>query len=300
VNAVPFIPDQLYHRRNDIHAKYGGNWQGGICPSANYPYIFIFTGKSGGQHGYADGWDNDKIFSYTGEGQRGDMEFTRGNLALRESLSAGKRVFLFEAHSKGYVKFVSEVEYFDCDYFETKDTEGKMRVGIKFFFKRLGAYLPIQSKEFAELPKAASPVGYYDIAIPDKTERSGLVTSRVGQGAYRKRVIHRWEYQCAVTGFNKLDILIASHIVPWSKTTDQERIDVHNGLLLSPNYDALFDRHFISFDEKGKIILSDRIESDAFHKIGVTGSESIKNLSEYNLTYLNRHRAHFLEQIAVQ
>jgi hypothetical protein len=198
------------------------------------------------------------------------------------------------------VKFVTEVEYFDCDYFETKDTEGNMRVAIKFFFRRLGAYLPVQPKLFAELPIAASPSAYYEIALPDKTERSGLVTSRVGQGAYRKRVIHRWEYQCAVTGFNKLDVLIASHIVPWSKATNEERLDVHNGLLLSPNYDALFDRHFISFDEKGKILLSDNIESNAFHKIGVTGNESINKLSEFNLNYLDRHRAHFLEQIAAR
>jgi 5-methylcytosine-specific restriction enzyme A len=96
MNQLPFIPDQVYHRRTDIHALYGGNWQSGISNSASNPYIFIFTGRSGHQHGYLDGWDNPNVFSYTGEGQIGDMEFTKGNLALRDHQKNGKRVFLFE------------------------------------------------------------------------------------------------------------------------------------------------------------------------------------------------------------
>ena len=120
------------------------------------------------------------------------------------------------------------------------------------------------------------PMEKYGIVPPNSTERKGLVTSRVGQGAYRKRIIHRWEYKCAVTGFNKLEILIASHIVPWSDSTDNERLDVDNGLLLSPTYDALFDRHLISFENNGKIILSDTIDNNAYMKIGVTGSGTDK------------------------
>jgi len=83
MEILPFIPDHIYNRRRDIHGRYGGNWQSGISTSATQPYIFIFTGKAGAQHGYADRWENHNVFSYTGEGQSGDMEFTRGNLALR-------------------------------------------------------------------------------------------------------------------------------------------------------------------------------------------------------------------------
>jgi 5-methylcytosine-specific restriction protein A len=220
------------------------------------------------------------------------MSFTRGNLALKDSLQNGKRVFLFEAVAKGFVKFVSEVEFFDCDYFETKDTNNILRTGIKFFFKRTGVYLSIQPVDFKP-SQVAEPLGniYPPLyRMPNETERSGLVTSRVGQGAYRKRIIHRWEYQCAVTGFDKLNLLIASHIVPWSSASDEERLDVNNGILLSPNYDALFDKHLISFENSGKIILSDAIEKQAYEKIGVTGSERIIGLNSVNLEYLNRHR----------
>ncbi|HNW38669.1 MAG TPA: HNH endonuclease signature motif containing protein, partial [Methanosarcina vacuolata] len=212
------------------------------------------------------------------------------NLALRDHKQNGKRVFLFEAVSKGYVRFVSEVEVFDADYFETHDSSGDLRIGIKFFLKRPGAYIPLYPEISIESPALAEAHERIKKDKPTVTERKGLVTSRVGQGAYRKGIIHRWEYKCAVTGFDKLDVLIASHIVPWAESTDSERLDIHNGILLSPTYDALFDRHLISFENNGKIILSDAIDLNAFKKVGVSGNERIANLSHYNIEYLERHR----------
>ena len=293
MEKLPFIPNYIYNRQKDIHDLYGGNRQKGISSSAKVPYIFIFTGKSGHQHGYEDGWDNPNVFSYTGEGQIGDMEFTIGNLALRDHVQNNNRVFLFEGDGRGFAKFICEVEVIDVDYFPAKDREGNSREAIKFFFKRKGINLPIQLKNIDLQTIIADPMKEYK--IPNITERKGLVTSRVGQGAYRKRVIYRWEGQCAVTSFNKLDVLIASHIVPWSKSTDNERLDVSNGILLSPNYDALFDKHLITFENSGKIILSDKIEMQAFQKIDVTGGEKIRNFSQDNFAYLERHRILFNE-----
>ena len=289
MHQSPFIPNKLY-KRSLIHDEYGGNRQGGISPSAKVPYIFIFSGKSGAQYGYRDGWDNHNIFSYTGEGQEGDMQFIKGNLALKEHLNRGKRVFLFEIEGGGLVKFSSEMEFYDADYFETPDKNGSNRIGIRFFLKRIGVSIPVNPDQFTLLPLNQDPHKILELNLPTVTERSGLVTSRVGQGAYRKRIIHRWEYKCAVTNFNKLDILIASHIVPWSKATDHERLDVNNGLLLSPTYDALFDKHLISFENNGKIILSNKIEFSAYQKIGITGKEKIEGLSEYNHHYLQKHQ----------
>jgi hypothetical protein len=291
----PFIPNQVY-KRSLIHDEYGGNRQGGISPSAKVPYIFIFSGKSGAQYGYKDGWDNENIFSYTGEGQEGDMQFVKGNLALRDHKERGKRVFLFESDGSSFVKFISEMEFYDADYFETPDRNGTNRVGIRFFLNRIGVSIPVNPYQFKLNYAEEDPIDAYVSNTPTVTERSGLVTSRVGQGAYRKRIIHRWEYKCAVTSFNKLEILIASHIVPWGVASDTERLDVNNGILLSPTYDALFDRHLISFDNKGKIILTDQIDISAYQKIGVSGHEQIKGLNDYNLQYLNRHNQTFFKK----
>lgn len=287
MNQLPFIPDQIYHRRSDIHALYGGNWQSGISNSASSPYIFIFTGRSGHQHGYLDGWDNPNVFSYTGEGQIGDMVFTKGNLALRDHQKNGKRVFLFEQAAKGYVKFISEVEVIEVDFFETHDRQGSTRIGIKFFFKRAGIFIPYQPSLFDEPILQVAEPGIFPIY---ETDTHRFVNTRVGQGAYRKRIVHRWEYKCEVTKFDNLKILVASHIVPWAEANNDQRLDVNNGILLSPTYDALFDRNLISFENSGKIILSDIIERQAFEKIGVTGQEKIHNFSQQNQIYLEQHR----------
>ena len=288
LTQLPFIPGQEYHRRSAIHSLFGGNWQSGISPSAIFPFIFIFTGSAGHQHGYKDGWDNPNVFSYTGEGQVGDMVFTKGNLALRDHVRHGKRVFLFEQTQKGFVRFVSEVEVIDADYFETHDRSGATRIGIKFFFKRAGIILPYRPELLIhEIQLAAEAESIYN------TQQIRFVNTRVGQGAYRKRIIHRWEYRCAVTKFDKLPVLVASHIVPWADANDNQRLDVHNGILLSPTYDALFDRTLISFENSGKILLSNAVEKKAFEKIGVSGRERINDFSSNNFEYLEQHRSRF-------
>jgi 5-methylcytosine-specific restriction protein A len=65
------------------------------------PLIFLFTGESGEQYGYEDGWDDNGVFLYTGEGQEGDMEFVRGNRAIRDHALDGKDLHLFQALGKG-------------------------------------------------------------------------------------------------------------------------------------------------------------------------------------------------------
>jgi 5-methylcytosine-specific restriction protein A len=289
LEQLPFIPNQTI-KRSEIHDRFGGSRMSGISPTANFPYIFIFTGAQGKQHGYEDAWDNPNVFSYTGEGQAGDMKFIKGNLALREHKENGKRVFLFEYVSSGIVKFITELVVFDFDFFETFDSSKKLRQGIRFFFHKAGVIAPKTYDLFSDHGLAADMIPGYDYLIPNKTERSGLVTSRVGQGAYRKRIIHRWEYKCAVTGFSKPEILIASHITPWKDSSDAERLDVNNGILLSPVYDALFDRHLISFENTGKIILSNSIAENAYQKIGVNGKEIIKSFNTDNKVYLEKHR----------
>ena len=74
----------------------------------------------GEKHGDKDYWDNNNVFSYTGEGQYGDMQFTKGKKALRDHLINEKRVFLFRYIKKGYVTFESELEAIDYDYLDTQ------------------------------------------------------------------------------------------------------------------------------------------------------------------------------------
>lgn len=124
---------------------------------------------------------------------------------------------------------------------------------------------------------------------PTVTEREGLVVSRVGQGYFRSLLVGKFDYKCAVTGSGLKAILIASHIVPWRDSTDEERLDVNNGLLLSPLYDALFDKHLISFDKNGKIMFSSALSLAEFERLGVDMSASI-TVDAGMEAYLARHR----------
>ena len=96
-----FEVGEVYNRRADIHGPYGGQWQGGISTPSRWPLIFLFTGESGEQYGYEDGWDENGVFLYTGEGQVGKMEFVRGNRAIRDHALDDKDLHLFQSLSKG-------------------------------------------------------------------------------------------------------------------------------------------------------------------------------------------------------
>jgi 5-methylcytosine-specific restriction protein A len=96
------------YKRTDLHDEYSGQGQGGISTPADHNFIMLFTGDSGEQYGYHDLWLNG-IFHYTGEGQSGDMQFTRGNLAIRDHLSNGKTLHLFENLDSGYVSYVGQM-----------------------------------------------------------------------------------------------------------------------------------------------------------------------------------------------
>ena len=89
-----FERNATYHRRTDLHGRFGGNAQSGIAPCAEHPYVFLFTAPAGEQYGYQDSWLSTTEFSYTGEGQVGDMEMARGNRAIqRHPLTAGSYTF---------------------------------------------------------------------------------------------------------------------------------------------------------------------------------------------------------------
>lgn len=88
------------------------------------------------------------------------------------------------------------------------------------------------------------------------TEKERLIKARVGQGEYRKKVLELYNRTCVATGVNFEKFLIASHIKPWSKSTNKEKLDPYNGLLLSPNIDALFDKGYISFSDEGTLLVS--------------------------------------------
>jgi hypothetical protein len=131
----PFIPGRLYHRRKDIHSRYKGQERGGIITPAKEPFIIIVSGSSGRRYGYKDEWSEDRrTFYYYGEGQTGDMQFIKGNKALRDHEDNHKDVHLFEEvpKKKGWLRYVGPMRYLRSEIKLASDTNGNMRKAILF------------------------------------------------------------------------------------------------------------------------------------------------------------------------
>lgn len=121
-----------------------------------------------------------------------------------------------------------------------------------------------------------------------ETAKAQLVNARIGQGQFRKALLAQWG-RCAVTGVDNPALLLASHIKPWSKSNDAERLDPFNGLLLTPNLDRAFDQGLITFAESGDIRIAPTfVNAEA---LGIN-SEMHVDLKLQHQSYMEFHRAH--------
>lgn len=133
--------------------------------------------------------------------------------------------------------------------------------------------------------------------LPQSTEAERLVIQRVGQNLFRNALFDYWEGRCCVTGLTVPGLLRASHIKPWAKCgSDDERLDVFNGLLLAPHVDALFDGGWISFSDEGGLLVSEALPYSAKTQLGISPTWTLRELKSAHMTYLAFHRAHQLRK----
>ncbi len=125
------------------------------------------------------------------------------------------------------------------------------------------------------------------------TEIERLVRQRVGQDVFREALMKYWGGACAVTGIVVPEVLRASHCKPWAECeSDSERLDVYNGLLLSANLDALFDRGLITFDDAGGILISSLLPDEARASLCLAEGQRLRWIAAPHSPFLAYHRAH--------
>lgn len=121
------------------------------------------------------------------------------------------------------------------------------------------------------------------------TEKQQLVLARRGQGLFRRRVATT-ESRCRVTGVDRAEHLRASHCKPWRDcTTNAERLDGDNGLMLTPSIDHLFDRGFLSFEDDGRLLVSPVAHRASLQRMGVVVDRTV------NVGPFTREQGKFLE-----
>ena len=98
-----------------------------------------------------------------------------------------------------------------------------------------------------------------NIDIPKGKERLSVIRQRVNQSFFRNAVLSSYNNCCCITGLSTSQLLVASHIKPWSESDDSEKTNPTNGLCLNGLHDKAFDRGFITVDERYVIHISDDI-----------------------------------------
>lgn len=133
--------------------------------------------------------------------------------------------------------------------------------------------------------------------LPQTTETERLVVQRIGQDIFRGALMDYWGGRCPITGIADPPLLRASHIVPWAECDDAQRLDVHNGLLLSALWDAAFDAGLVSFADDGSPIAAAALQPEAAAALGLAHATSLSNLRDRHRANLAWHREHRLQRL---
>ena len=126
---------------------------------------------------------------------------------------------------------------------------------------------------------------------PSTTEVERLRKERIGQDVFRRALLNYWEDACAVTGVKNSTLLRASHIIPWARCeSDEERLNVHNGLLLVATLDAAFDAGLITFEDDGSILISSRLAESDQTSAGIGPDLKLARMNDEIKKRLDWHR----------
>ncbi len=190
--------------------------------------------------------------------------------------------------------FINKI-FQDADFI-TKNTKGDRMYsnGLKQF----RSYKKVENGLYIQKEDVESTINNYESLT--ETERTSLVKSRIGQGVFRDNLLKKYGNTCIITGINEKRLLIASHVKPWAVCSNEERLSVENGLLLSPTFDKLFDNGLITFSETGKLFISSYLKKDTVEKLSVTNggvfdlkvSPELAHNLQYHQEYIFMTRGH--------
>ena len=243
----------------------------GVVTPANTKYIILFVTKEkqGVFPQYNDYIDGDLLFW---EGEERHSSDTRIVSAAKNNDEI--HLFYRNTHHTPFIYF-GKVSV--TDYLLKDNAPSEFIFKVEFFSSEIDIFKEV--REHAAEYKALS-----------NTEQEQIVVSRLGQGYFRRNVIRLWG-SCSVTGLQNISLLRASHIKPWKDSNNNERLNPFNGLLLTPDYDFLFDKGYISFRNNGSVLISQRLDSFASKTFDVDDSMHLRKDFSENKEYLEYHRS---------
>lgn len=127
-----------------------------------------------------------------------------------------------------------------------------------------------------------------ELTIAEGETREAIVKTRVNQALFRKIILSSYDGKCCITGIDNPELLIASHIVPWSRDT-QNRLNPMNGVCLNALHDRAFDKGLITINEDYKVVVSKKVKHELFEKYN-SAQISLPNRFRPDQSFLKFHR----------
>lgn len=204
--------------------------------------------------------------------------------AQEQTQIGGPRVYI-NAQGNPYYALIREVSLPNITYIaaiKLQDADGSFRYYLRLFVDYFGNHEHPSAAAEAEAEIASENI--------PATEKDQLSKARIGQGKYREALLHECPF-CPITMVSDDRLLIASHIKPWKYSSDAERLDPKNGLLLTPTYDKLFDLGLITFDNDKRMLVSPFLSRMTCSKLGLVDKRVITHLPlDGRKTYMEYHR----------
>lgn len=243
--------------------------KGVVTPAhTNYVIFFVTKEKQEALTQYNDYIDGNMLFWEGEEKHSSDKRVVEAN-------KSGDEIHLFyrEVHHTPFVYF-GKISL--TDYQLREDASSEFVFKIEALSTEIDVFKEVREHE----------IEYKTLAV---TEQEQIVVSRLGQGNFRRNVIRLWG-SCSVTGLQSISLLRASHIKPWKDSDNVERLTPYNGLLLTPDYDFLFDRGYITFKNNGNVLVSQRLSTFACKVFDVRDDLQLRKVFPENKDYLEYHR----------
>jgi len=122
--------------------------------------------------------------------------------------------------------------------------------------------LAVETEEaFARLEPDAAAIELDQLRVPTgDTDVVRMIRTRRVQSFFRAAVLTSYQSRCAISGLALPDLLIASHIVPWSVSVER-RADPRNGICFNALFDRAFDRGFMTLDRDYRVVISSKLHA---------------------------------------
>lgn len=189
-----------------------------------------------------------------------------------------------------YYEFMRDIALPNISYLSILKLKNLYDGSIWYYFKIFIDYRPdIVGYKTLEESRQEDIINHsFGISVKEKEK---LIKARIGQGEYRENLLKECPY-CPFTLIDDKRLLVASHIKPWSKSNNYEKIDSKNGFIFTPTYDKLFDRGLITFDDDKKLIVSPWLSLINQNRLKIFTGILIENLNldKRRKEYLKYHR----------